>query len=411
MGVAYGCARVEDHPVRPLLNIAITFSFSVAIGRERPRQRVAVADQFCIEPSPLSIARSAPPSWPETLTLRWKAGVGDGYGTPLVVGRDGVRVSRGAMRTRCSPRSTPTPDAGSGRCLRATGFSYLAHRRGAVTRAAVRRHRGDHGNPRPHVSDRHTDRARSTACIRRGAVGVIGARHRGDVARCCRAPQRRRRENCLPSARPLSARRLHRCLDRSGERRLCGAADEPSTRLQRQRVRVRRGMFFIGYALFEVPSNLLLMRVGARAGIARIMITLGLLVDRDAVRRTARRVLRAALPARRRGSGLPARHHLYLGNWYPSSDARAPCRGSCSGFRCRPRSAVRWRAAILGLNGWPGSTAWQWLFLLEGIPAVVGVVVLFYLRDRPADSRWLSPEQRAADDSGAGTRLKPGDAQ
>ena len=76
------------------------------------------------------------------------------------------------MRTRCSPRSTPTPDAGSGRS--GTRHRVLdAHRRGAVTRAAVRRHRGDHGNPRPHVSDRHTDRARSTACIRRGTVGVI----------------------------------------------------------------------------------------------------------------------------------------------------------------------------------------------------------------------------------------------
>ena len=70
------------------------------------------------------------------------------------------------------------------------------------------------------------------------------------------------------------------------------------------------GIFFIGYALFEVPSNLILARVGARLWIARIMITWGILSVAMMFVQGAAELLRAALPARRRGSRLPARHHL-----------------------------------------------------------------------------------------------------
>ncbi len=155
------------------------------------------------------------------------------------------------------------------------------------------------------------------------------------------------------------------------------------------------GIFFIGYALFEVPSNLILARVGARLWIARIMITWGILsiammyVQGAASFYTLRFLLGVA------EAGFLPGIIYYLGNWYPRRTGRARSRGSCSRSRCRPSSADRSPACILQLNGWHGLTGWQWLFLLEGIPAVLlGFVVLVYLTDSPDKAEWLEPEER-----------------
>jgi ACS family tartrate transporter-like MFS transporter len=155
------------------------------------------------------------------------------------------------------------------------------------------------------------------------------------------------------------------------------------------------GVFFWSYALFELPSNLILARVGARLWIARIMITWGvvsvamLLVKGP----TSFYVLRLLLGIAEAGF-LPGIIY-YLGNWYPS-DARAR---AVSWFMLGiPLSAViggPLGGLILGLDGWHGLEGWQWLFLLEGLPAVLlGVVVLFYLTDTPEQARWLEPEER-----------------
>jgi MFS transporter, ACS family, tartrate transporter len=155
------------------------------------------------------------------------------------------------------------------------------------------------------------------------------------------------------------------------------------------------GIFFVSYALFELPSNLILARVGARLWIARIMITWGLvsvamlLVNGP----TSFYVLRFLLGVAEAGF-LPGIIY-YLGNWYPSA-ARAR---AVSWFMLGiPLSAVIGSplgGLILGLDGWHGFAGWQWLFLLEGLPAVLlGFVVLFYLTDSPAEARWLEPEER-----------------
>jgi len=155
------------------------------------------------------------------------------------------------------------------------------------------------------------------------------------------------------------------------------------------------GVFFIGYALFEVPSNLILARVGARLWIARIMVTWGILsvAMMFISGPISFYVLRFLLGVAEAGF-LPGIIY-YLGNWYPAKDrARA-----VSWFMLAiPLSTVvggPLAGFILQLDGWRGLEGWQWLFLLEGIPAVfLGFVVLGYLTDSPEKAQWLEPEER-----------------
>jgi len=156
------------------------------------------------------------------------------------------------------------------------------------------------------------------------------------------------------------------------------------------------GIFFIGYALFEVPSNLVLVRVGARRWIARIMITWGVLAASLMFVKTPMQfyVLRFMLGVAEAGF-FPAILY-YLSQWYPAS-MRA--RSSAWFMTAIPLSATLGGPVggwLLGMNGRSGLAGWQWLFLLEGIPSVIlGFVVLRYLVERPEDARWLAPEQRA----------------
>jgi MFS transporter, ACS family, tartrate transporter len=156
------------------------------------------------------------------------------------------------------------------------------------------------------------------------------------------------------------------------------------------------GIFFIGYCLFEVPSNLVLYRTGARLWIARIMVTWGLAASAMMLVHApwSFYLLRFLLGVAEAGffPGII----FYLTYWYPARErARAyawflaaiPVCGVIGG----PLSG-----ALLGLDGWLGLRGWQWLFLLEGIPSVlVGVTVLWLLPDRPRDARWLQPAERA----------------
>jgi ACS family tartrate transporter-like MFS transporter len=155
------------------------------------------------------------------------------------------------------------------------------------------------------------------------------------------------------------------------------------------------GIFFIGYALFEVPSNLVLARVGARLWIARIMVTWGILsvAMMFIAGPISFYVLRFLLGVAEAGF-LPGIIY-YLGNWYPAKDrARA-----VSWFMLAiPLSTVvggPLAGLLLQLDGWHGLEGWQWLFLLEGLPAIVlGFVVLKYLTDSPEKAEWLEPSER-----------------
>jgi ACS family tartrate transporter-like MFS transporter len=155
------------------------------------------------------------------------------------------------------------------------------------------------------------------------------------------------------------------------------------------------GIFFIGYALFEVPSNLILARVGARHWLARIAITWGLLACAMMWVRTPTQfyVVRFLLGVAEAGF-FPGVIY-YLSEWFPTNyRARA-----ISGFVIAiPLSQVLGSAvggAILGLSGIGRLSGWQWLFLIEGLPSVcLGVIVLAYLTERPDSARWLSLVQR-----------------
>jgi ACS family tartrate transporter-like MFS transporter len=155
------------------------------------------------------------------------------------------------------------------------------------------------------------------------------------------------------------------------------------------------GVFFAGYALCEIPSNLILARVGARRWIARIMFTWGLIsiammFVRDPI---SFYVLRFLLGVAEAGF-LPGIIY-YLSNWYP-----APQRARAVGWfmSAIPLSIVvggPLAGFFLEMDGLLGLHGWQWLFLLEGIPAVLlAFVTLAYLTDHPDQAAWLKPEQR-----------------
>ena len=155
------------------------------------------------------------------------------------------------------------------------------------------------------------------------------------------------------------------------------------------------GIFFLGYALFEVPSNLILARVGARRWIARIAITWGLVASAMIVVRTPMQfyALRVLLGVAEAGF-LPGIIY-YLSLWFP---ARERAVATARFMIAAPLAGIVGNAFggwVLGFDGQLGLHGWQWLFLLEGIPSIVlGVATLFVLTDRPEDAHWLPSGQR-----------------
>lgn len=156
------------------------------------------------------------------------------------------------------------------------------------------------------------------------------------------------------------------------------------------------GIFFVSYFLFEVPSNLLLEKVGARLWIARIMITWGFLAAGTAfvVGPSSFYTMRLLLGAAE--AGFFPGVILYITYWFPS-EYRARIVGMftvaipVSSFLGSPISA-----ALLGIDGWLGLRGWQWMFILEGAPAVLlGLFCLFILSDKPTSAPWLDPDQKA----------------
>jgi MFS transporter, ACS family, tartrate transporter len=155
------------------------------------------------------------------------------------------------------------------------------------------------------------------------------------------------------------------------------------------------GIFFIGYCLFEVPSNLVLYRTGARLWIARIMVTWGLAASAMMLVRTPASFYTLRFLLGVAEAGFFPGIIFYLTYWYP---ARERARAYAWFLAAIPVSGVIGgpiSGALLGLHGVLGLQGWQWLFLLEGIPSiVVGVAVLFLLPDRPRDARWLPVAER-----------------
>lgn len=155
------------------------------------------------------------------------------------------------------------------------------------------------------------------------------------------------------------------------------------------------GIFFLGYFLFEVPSNIILHKVGARIWIARVMVTWGLIAGGMAFVETSTSfyIMRFLLGVAEAGffPGII----LYLTYWFPSR-YRA---GVIAMFMAAAPIAVAIgspiSAALLELDGLMGYAGWQWMFVIEAIPAVIlGVVVFFYMTDRPEQAKWLKDDER-----------------
>ncbi|MCK1387791.1 D-galactonate transporter [Bradyrhizobium sp. 21] len=155
------------------------------------------------------------------------------------------------------------------------------------------------------------------------------------------------------------------------------------------------GIFFWGYFLFEVPSNIILHKVGARIWIARVMITWGIVSAAMAFVQgpTSFYVLRFLLGVAEAGffPGII----LYLSYWFP---ARQRAAVTALFMAAAPLSTVLGSpvsGALLEMDGLLGFKGWQWLFVLEAVPAVLlGFVVLAFLTDRPEKAKWLADDER-----------------
>jgi sugar phosphate permease len=159
---------------------------------------------------------------------------------------------------------------------------------------------------------------------------------------------------------------------------------------------VGAGIFFLGYVLFELPSNLLLPRVGARKTFSRILVLWGItsacmLFVRNVPMFYGMRFLLGVFEA-----GFAPGMIYYLSCWYgPTRMARAIAivfiAGPVGGIVGGPLSG--WLMSTL--SGVAGLSGWQWMFLVEGLPCIVlGILTLFVLSNRPADADWLSAEEK-----------------
>lgn len=157
------------------------------------------------------------------------------------------------------------------------------------------------------------------------------------------------------------------------------------------------GIFFIGYFLFEVPSNLLLQKIGARKTITRIMVMWGLIsMSMSLVHAPWSFYLLRFLLGIFEAGFFPG-IILYLTYWYPAR------------YRARVIAIFSSAFAVAGILGGPlsgwimnewaghwGLSGWRWMFILEGLPTcLLGIVVFFYLDDKPKDATWLSAQEKA----------------
>ncbi|MEH6955907.1 MFS transporter [Neobacillus drentensis] len=155
------------------------------------------------------------------------------------------------------------------------------------------------------------------------------------------------------------------------------------------------GIFFIGYFLFEVPSNILLQRFGARKWIARILVTWGIVSVATAFANgaTSLYIIRFLLGVAEAGffPGII----LYLNGWFRSKEL---ARAIAMFMTAIPASFIiggpisTW---VMDNITWFGISGWRWMFILEGAPAVIlGIVTYFHLTDKPMDAKWLTDKEK-----------------
>ena len=157
------------------------------------------------------------------------------------------------------------------------------------------------------------------------------------------------------------------------------------------------GLLFITYTACEIPSNLLLERLGAGLWLARIMITWGIIAGATAfvVDRYSLYAARALLGIAE--AGFAPGVMVYLMRWFPDQDRGRAITLYLTGAPLAAIVGGPLAAALLSLDGLWGQPGWRWLFFLEGLPSIaVGVMAIWWLTERPQIAGWLEPEERAA---------------
>jgi ACS family tartrate transporter-like MFS transporter len=155
------------------------------------------------------------------------------------------------------------------------------------------------------------------------------------------------------------------------------------------------GIFFFGYFLFEIPSNLILSRVGARRWIARILFTWGVISGATAFVTGAWTFLGVRFVLGLAEAGFYPGIILYLTWWFPANYRSRIIGIFMTAIPISIVSGSLISSQILRLGTWGGLEGWQWLFILEAVPALIlAVMVMWYLTDGPEQADWLKPEQK-----------------
>lgn len=157
------------------------------------------------------------------------------------------------------------------------------------------------------------------------------------------------------------------------------------------------GIFFIGYCLVEIPSNMILHRVGARIWLARIMIVWGILSAATSLVQTPTQfyIVRFILGVAEAGFYPGAL--LFMTYWFPQHLRAQAVSIMVLGSSLSSIIGSPLSGAIMDfMDGWLGLDGWQWVFVFEGLPAsLLGVIVFIALRNSPADAAWLNADQKA----------------
>ncbi len=156
------------------------------------------------------------------------------------------------------------------------------------------------------------------------------------------------------------------------------------------------GMFFIGYFLFEIPSNLIMQKTGARIWIARIMISWGVISMATAFVTGPMSFAVARFCLGMAEAGFTPGIYLFFTYWFPSTWRAKITAAFLVGIPVANIIGAPISGALMQLTGHEHIRNWQWLLLIEGVPAVIlGIICLFFLDDKPAKAKWLTAEEKS----------------
>ena len=154
------------------------------------------------------------------------------------------------------------------------------------------------------------------------------------------------------------------------------------------------GIFFVGYLLFEIPGALIVERWGARRWMARILLTWGVCAILCGFVKTASQFYTARFLLGLAEGGFFPGIIVYLTHWFRPPDRARAMSGFILAVPVSLSLGAPLSALLLRLT-WFGLAGWRWVFILEGVPAIVfGIITLLYLTDRPREAAWLEPEER-----------------